>query len=121
MDIRSLTMEWKSPYQTNATTPIIVGDQVYISTGYKVGCGLFRLEGDSLEPVYKNKDMRNHFNNSILYDGNSYGFDGDMHLGRLVTLRCMDFATGELAWQQRDSGCGSLLIVDKTAGVDRSW
>lgn len=104
--------EWKSPYRTNATTPIIVGDQVYISTGYKVGCGLFRLEGDSLEPVYKNKDMRNHFNNSILYDGHLYGFDGDAHLGRLVTLRCMDFATGKLAWQQRDLGCGSLLIVE---------
>ena len=105
--------EWKSPYRTNATTPIILGDQVYISTGYKVGCGLFRLEGDSLELIYKNKDMRNHFNNSILYEEHLYGFDGDAHLGRLVTLRCMDFATGKLAWQQRDLGCGSLLIVDK--------
>jgi outer membrane protein assembly factor BamB len=104
--------DWKSPYRTNATTPIVVGDQIYVSTGYKVGCGQFRLQGDSLEPVYKNKDMRNHFNNSILYNENLYGFDGDAHLGRLVTLRCMDFATGKLAWQQRDLGCGSLLIVD---------
>jgi outer membrane protein assembly factor BamB len=104
--------EWKSPYQTNATTPIIVDDQIFVSTGYKVGCGLFRLQGDSLEAVYKNKDMRNHFNNSILYEKHLYGFDGDAHLGRLVTLRCMDFSTGKLAWQQRDLGCGSLLIVD---------
>ncbi len=104
--------DWKSPYRTNATTPIIVGDQIYVSTGYKVGCGLFQLQGDSLEPVYKNRDMRNHFNNSILYDEHLFGFDGDAHLGRLVTLRCMDFATGKLAWQQRDLGCGSLLIVD---------
>lgn len=104
--------DWKSPYRTNATTPIIVGDQIYVSTGYKVGCGLFRLQGDSLEPVYKNRDMRNHFNNSILYNEHLYGFDGDAHLGRLVTLRCMDFATGKLAWQQRDLGCGSLLIVE---------
>lgn len=81
----------------------IVGDQVYISTGYKVGCGLFRLE-DPLEPVYKNKDMGpNHFNNSILYEEHLYGFDGDAHLGRLVTLRCMDFATGKLAWQHARS------------------
>lgn len=104
--------EWKSPYQTNATTPIIVGDRIFVSTGYKVGCGLFRLQGDSLELVYKNKDMRNHFNNSILYNGHLYGFDGDAHLGRLVTLNCIDFATGKLAWQQRGLGCGSLLIVD---------
>ncbi len=104
--------EWKSPYQTNATTPIIVGDQIFVSTGYKVGCGLFRFEGNSLELVYKNKDMRNHFNNSILYNGHLFGFDGDSHLGRLVTLNCIDFATGKLAWQQRGLGCGSLLIAD---------
>ena len=38
--------------------------------------------------------------------------DLDAHLGRLVTLNCIDFATGKLAWQQRGLGCGSLLIVD---------
>ena len=104
--------EWKSPYQTNATTPIMVDDQIFVSTGYKVGCGLFRLQGDSLKLVYKNKDMRNHFNNSILYNGHLYGFDGDAHLGRLVTLNCIDFTTGKLAWRQRGLGCGSLLIAD---------
>ena len=104
--------EWKSPYRTNATTPIIVGDQIFVSTGYKVGCGLFRLQNESLELVYKNKDMRNHFNNSILLDGQLYGFDGDAHLGRLVTLNCVDFATGKPAWKERGLGCGSLLIVD---------
>ena len=104
--------EWKSPYRTNATTPIIVGDQIFVSTGYKVGCGLFQLQGESLELVYKNTEMRNHFNNSILLDGWLYGFDGDAHLGRLVTLNCIDFTTGKLAWRQRGLGCGSVLITD---------
>lgn len=104
--------EWKSPYRTNATTPIIVDDQIFVSTGYKIGCGLFRLQGESLELVYKNTEMRNHFNNSILLDGHLYGFDGDAHLGRLVTLTCIDFMTGELAWRQRGLGCGSLLTAD---------
>ncbi len=103
---------WKSPYKTNATTPIIVDDQIFVSTGYKIGCGLFRLQGESLEPVYRNTEMRNHFNNSILLDGHLYGFDGDSHLGRLVTLNCINFATGKLAWRQRGLGCGSLLIAD---------
>ncbi len=104
--------EWKSPYRTNATTPIVVGDQIFVSTGYKIGCGLFRLEGESLDLVYKNTEMRNHFNNSILLNGHLYGFDGDAHLGRLVTLTCIDFTTGELAWRQRGLGCGSVLIAD---------
>jgi len=104
--------EWKSPYRTNATTPIIVGDQIFVSTGYKIGCGLFRLQSESLELVYKNTEMRNHFNNSILLDGHLYGFDGDAHLGRLVTLACINFTTGKLTWKQRGLGCGSVLIAD---------
>ena len=104
--------EWKSPYRTNATTPIIAGDQIFVSTGYKIGCGLFRLQGESLEPVYRNSEMRNHFSNSILLDGHLYGFDGDAHLGRLVTLTCIDFKSGKLMWRQRGLGCGSVLIAD---------
>lgn len=104
--------EWKSPYLTNATTPIVVNDTIFISTGYKVGCGLFRLSGTKLDLVYKNTDMKNHFNNSILHDGFLYGFDGDAHNGRNVTLNCINFETGKLQWRQRGLGCGSLLIVD---------
>ncbi|HRA87792.1 MAG TPA: PQQ-binding-like beta-propeller repeat protein [Planctomycetaceae bacterium] len=103
---------WKSPYRTNATTPIVVNDQIFVSTGYQVGCGLFRLQGDELKLVYKNTDMKNHFNNSTLLNGSLYGFDGDAHRGRNVTLNCIAFDTGELAWKQRGPACGSLLIVD---------
>lgn len=104
--------DWKSPYRTNSTTPIIVNDQIFVSTGYGVGCGLFRLQGDELVLVYKNTDMKNHFTNSILSDGWLYGFDGDSHRGRNVTLNCISFETGELAWKQRGPGCGTLLVVD---------
>ncbi len=104
--------EWKSPFRTNSTTPIIRGDLIYISTGYNVGCGLFRFSDGTLNQIYANKEMRNHFNNSILLDGYLYGMDGNSNLGRVVTLTCMDFETGELKWKQRGLGCGSLMIAD---------
>lgn len=103
---------WKSPFRTNSTTPIIVKDQIYISSGYNVGCGLFRLKGTQLQEVYSNKEMRNHFNNSILLDGYLYGFDGNSNLGRVVTLTCMKFDSGEVMWKQKGLGCGSLMIAD---------
>ncbi len=104
--------EWKSPYQTNSTTPIIIGDTIFISTGYKVGCGMFRFRNDSLEPIYVNHEMRNHFSNSVLQDGYFYGFDGDSHSSRNVMLTCLEAATGKSVWKQRGLGCGSLMIVD---------
>jgi len=103
---------WKSPFRTNSTTPIVRGDEIYISSGYNVGCGLFRIAQRELELVYSNADMRNHFNNSILWEGYLYGFDGNSNLGRVVKLTCMKFETGEVAWSQRGFGCGSLLVAD---------
>lgn len=103
---------WTSPYRTNSTTPIIVDDTIYISSGYNVGCGLFRLKNGELDEIYSNRRMRNHFNNSILLDGYLYGMDGNSNLGRVVTLTCMDFATGKVMWKQRGLGCGSLMIAN---------
>ncbi len=105
--------EWDSPFRTNSTTPIVDDGKIYISTGYNVGCGLFAFDGDSeLELVYANREMRNHFNNSILFNGFLYGFDGNSNLGRVVQLTCQDIQTGEVMWQERGFGCGSLMIVN---------
>ncbi|MGB7343936.1 MAG: PQQ-binding-like beta-propeller repeat protein [Pirellulaceae bacterium] len=104
---------WKSPFRTNSTTPILSDDTIFISTGYNVGCGLFRFDGSTLSEVYANKEMRNHFNNCILYDGYLYGFDGNSNLGRVVTLKCMKLSDGSVAWEHRGYGCGSLMIADK--------
>lgn len=104
--------EWRSPFATNSSTPIIVDDTIFISTGYNVGCGLLRLKDETLDPIYTNREMRNHFNNSILIDGYLYGFDGNSNLGRVVTLTCMEFATGKVQWKQRGLGCGSLMAAD---------
>lgn len=104
---------WPSPFRTNATTPIVQGDRIWISSAYNVGCGLFEFDGLALKQVYANKEMRNHFNNSILLDGYVYGFDGNSNLGRVVQLTCMNFETGKVAWKQRGMGCGSLMIADE--------
>ena len=103
---------WKSPFGTNSTTPIVDGDTVFVSTGYQVGCGLFRFTQGRLELVYENREMRNHFNNSVLWNGFLYGFDGNSNLGRVVQLKCMNHRTGEVAWKHSGLGCGSLMLAD---------
>jgi outer membrane protein assembly factor BamB len=103
---------WETSFATSACTPLVVGDQIYISTGYNQGCALYKLVGDKLDVVYENKKMRNHFNNSVLWKGNLYGFDGQSNVSRQVHLVCMDFATGEVRWKERGLGCGSLIAAD---------
>jgi outer membrane protein assembly factor BamB len=49
--------------------------------------------------------MQNHFATSVLYKGHLYGFSTDR-------LRCVDFRTGQIKWDQAGLGKGSLVIAD---------
>lgn len=102
---------WATQYETSSVTPIVSGDTVFISTGYNRGCTLLRLVEGKLEPVYENKNVRNHMNNCVLWDGYLYGIDGNSHNARVCTVVCLDFATGERKWLHREFGCGSLLVA----------
>lgn len=103
---------WPSPFGTNSTTPIVHRDRIFVSTGYNVGSVLFRLTESGLEQQYASRNMRNHFNNCVLYEGHLYGFDGNSNLGRVVRLTCMDFESGEVKWTQAGLGCGSLIVAN---------
>ncbi len=102
---------WDSPYKTNSTTPIWHNGQLFISTGYNIGCTLLNFDGKELTEVYKNKNMRNHMNSCVLHEGYLYGVDGNSHNPRTVTINCIDWKTGQIAWEQRDLGCGALTAT----------
>jgi len=96
---------WKTSYDINAADPIISGDTVFVSSGYNHGCALLKIEGDKVTDVWRNKNMRNHFNSCVLLDGYIYGFDES-------ELKCLDFKTGQVKWDQEGLGKGSLMIAD---------
>lgn len=102
----------ESQYATTSTTPIVVEDTIFVSVGYRGGSTLLRLKENVLEPVYSTKEMANHFNNCVLWNGHLYGFDGNSHVSSQVRLVCIDFATGQVKWHQRGFGCGSLMAAD---------
>ncbi len=102
---------WTSDFVTTATTPIVDGTRIFISTGYNNGCAMYDLDGDRLLQVYRNRNMSNHMNNCVLWEGHLYGFDGNSHNARNVRLVCLDAGNGEVKWSQRGLGCGSLMIA----------
>jgi outer membrane protein assembly factor BamB len=97
---------WKTSYNANIGDPIVSGDTVFVSSGYNKGCGLFRIGANNLAEIWQNKNMRNHFNSSVLWQGYVYGFDD------APELRCLDFQTGQIKWSQARLGKGSLMIAD---------
>ncbi len=108
------TAEWRTSFDTNATTPIIKGNQIFISTGYQRGCALFELKNGKLTKRYENQSMSNHMNQSMLIDGHLYGFDGTAHRGPKSSFACIDFSTGAEKWRmsaRSGFGCGSLIAT----------
>jgi len=103
--------KWETSFATSACTPIVSGNKIFISTGYNRGCCLLELSNGKLNPLYDNKNMRNHMNNCVLLEGKLYGFDGNSHARRLVNLVCMDFETAEVHWKEKGLGCGSLMAA----------
>jgi len=103
---------WETTFSTNSTSPLLVGDKIFLSTGYERGCALFEWQGDRLETVYENQEMSNHMNNSVVWEGHLFGFHGNAHVGRTVRLVCMEAETGKVKWSQLGLGCGSLMLAD---------
>jgi len=99
------------PEGINIATPLFVPDDlVFVSASYDKGSAVVRMtaEGDDIdvEHVWANKDMRNHFNSSVLLGDYLYGFDN-------ANLKCMEAATGNEVWNHpRELGKGSLIRVD---------
>jgi len=97
---------WKTSWDVNAAMPVLVPpDRVFVSSGYDVGAALFRLRADGVEELWRSRGMKNQFSSSLLHDGHLYGFDNKI-------LKCIDAGSGELRWQARDFGHGSLIYAD---------
>ena len=81
-------------------TPIYADNLVYVSSGYGIGCNLFKITSAggsfSVEQVYASKVMVNHHGGVIKLGDHLYGFSE----GKGWT--CQDFKTGEAVWAEKD-------------------
>jgi outer membrane protein assembly factor BamB len=103
-------LPWKTDWDINAAEPIISGDEMFVSSGYNTGCAFFKIEPNDLTEIWRNKNMRNHINSSVLWEGFIYGFDGQAGGGG--QLICLDCKTGQTKWSHKGLGTGSFMIAD---------
>jgi outer membrane protein assembly factor BamB len=103
----------------NCSTPLYHDGLVFAASAYGAGGGLVKLSKDGdggvrAEEVYFSRKMQNHHGGMILLDGCLYGANGGNEGGYLV---CLDFQTGKVLWDERDSGQrrapkGSVALAD---------
>jgi outer membrane protein assembly factor BamB len=94
----------------NIATPIVRGNHVFLSSDYGTGSALLEMtaSGNSVRAreVYFTRQMKNHHATSVLVGDHLYGFDS-------AILTALKFDTGEVAWQNRSVGKGSLVFADE--------
>lgn len=100
----------------NAATPVVKGDQVFITESYTNGGAMLRFSGKSLTPVWKDthkrreKTMASHWATPIEHNNFLYGCSG-RHSAH-GTLRCVDWMTGRIAWEEKMSNRTSMVYAD---------
>ncbi|PHS17701.1 MAG: hypothetical protein COA78_02965 [Blastopirellula sp.] len=109
---------WRSRLRdsVNASTPIVAGDEVFISETYGPGSSLLKLKPDGYEVVWKDSElvrerkMQTHWNTCILHDGYLYGSSG--RNTNDAELRCIEWKTGKVMWSEPGLTRSSLMYVD---------
>jgi outer membrane protein assembly factor BamB len=101
---------WKTDFPGRTAvipTPIVKGNQVFVTAGYGIGCKSFTVGPDnSISELYRNGNLENHHGGAILVGDYVYGHsnkDG---------WTCLDFKTGEVKWQEKKLGKGAIAYAD---------
>jgi outer membrane protein assembly factor BamB len=102
----------------NAATPIVVGDQIFVSAQYGPGAGVLRVNGSQLTDVWTSDEvLSNHYATSVFYNGYLYGFHGRQEFG--PSFRAVEFQTGAVKWSQEQFRAGSVLLAGDRLVITR--
>jgi outer membrane protein assembly factor BamB len=95
----------------NAATPLVVGDEIFVTASYQTGALLVRAKKDGIEEIWSNDEsLSSHYNTPVVRDGFLYGIDGRQEEGG--RLRCVEWKSGKVRWTKEGFGCASLLLAD---------
>lgn len=94
------------PRCASIATPVVIGNSLFITSGYGKGCAMVEITKDGAKQKWENRLMQAHMATPIYADGHIFG---NTDPGLLV---CLDPATGQAVWKQPGFEKGPLLQVD---------
>jgi len=103
---------WRSRMSAsvNAASPVVLGEEIFLTASYGTGAVLLRRQGRSLTKVWSGDDsLSAHFATPVLHQGHLYGFHGRQERG--AELRCIEWATGKVVWRDENLGPGSVALA----------
>ena len=105
-------IEWKTYYDCNASTPTVLGDKLFLSTGYggrSARGALFQLGEGRPRQIWLNQDLETKMNSAVLFEGHVYCVS-ERSGGQLM---CFDLRDGSVVWAEPSfAPYGTLMIAD---------
>jgi len=103
---------WRTSYDVNATTPVVSGQNVFITSGYNTGCALLKVTKTGAKFVWRNQVIASHHSDPYLIDGFLYGYSGQSFRNK-GAFKCVELKTGEEQWTTDEMGWGTCVYVDE--------
>ncbi len=105
---------WRAPRKGETAVvpdPVVKGDLVYVTSGYGVGCNIFRVTAKggklSADEIHASKEMQIHHGGAVLVGDHVYGYSDNKG------WVCQEIATGKVAWREKDKlGKGCVSFAD---------
>jgi outer membrane protein assembly factor BamB len=94
---------WKTMYEINAADPVVLGNRMLITSGYKHGCALLEFNATGAKRLWENKVMSMQINSPVVREGFAYGFDENI-------FKCVRLEDGQQQWEEKSLGKGSLMM-----------
>jgi outer membrane protein assembly factor BamB len=105
-------IDWRTFYDCNASTPTVMGDKLFISTGYggrSARGALFQLGPRPPTQLWLNDDIETKMSSAVLLDGHAYCVSERLG-GQLM---CVDLKDGRTVWAEKSfAPYGTLMIAD---------
>ena len=111
------TNRWQIPFgmrgpTVNAATPLVIEDRLLLTASYGIGSICARFDRAGTTVLWEGSEsLATQYCTPIAIDGHLYAIDGRDDIPP-ADLKCIDLATGRVAWIERDFGYGTLLAAD---------
>ncbi len=103
---------WKTSYGVNASTPVVNGSHLFMTSGYKRGGQMLDISGARPVVLWENRHIEAQHSDPYIIDGHVYGYSGPSHSNRKGRLHCLDAESGEEKWSTSEVGWGTMVAVD---------
>lgn len=106
---------WKTGYDCNICTPLVIGDQLFVASGEKVGCALLQVSGEGTpKTVWASRGpksvMKTYWATAVAHDKHLYGVSGEFD--GVMNFNCVELATGKLVWSKERFGKAAVTLAD---------